>query len=271
MSSTPTQINRLADATSPYLRQHADNPVHWQPWDETALAAARDEGKLILLSIGYSACHWCHVMAHESFEDAQIAAQMNRDFINIKVDREERPDLDRIYQTAHQLLTGRGGGWPLTVFLTPDQLPFFAGTYFPRKGRQGMPGFDAVMERVVEVYRDRPEEIHEQNADMQQVSSGWPLYPARPNCPAARRWRMPDCSSASGLTRPLADLAAHLSFRSRSPSTGCCGITPAASDREMPIAAHCTWPVTPCAGWRWAGSTIRSGAALPATRWMASG
>ncbi|MEX0374864.1 thioredoxin domain-containing protein [Spiribacter pallidus] len=169
MSSTPTQINRLADATSPYLRQHADNPVHWQPWDETALAAARDEGKLILLSIGYSACHWCHVMAHESFEDAQIAAQMNRDFINIKVDREERPDLDRIYQTAHQLLTGRGGGWPLTVFLTPDQLPFFAGTYFPRQGRQGMPGFDAVMERVVEVYRDRPEEIHEQNADMQQV------------------------------------------------------------------------------------------------------
>ena len=122
-------MNSLAQETSPYLLQHADNPVDWYPWGDVALSRARAEGKPILLSIGYSACHWCHVMAHESFEDEATAALMNKHFINIKVDREERPDLDKIYQLAHQLLTGRGGGWPLTLFLTPeDHAPFFAGT-----------------------------------------------------------------------------------------------------------------------------------------------
>ncbi len=122
-------MNRLQHETSPYLLQHADNPVDWYPWGEEALAKARDEQKPILLSIGYSACHWCHVMAHESFADPSTAAVMNRLFVNIKVDREERPDIDKIYQTAHQLITRRGGGWPLTVFLTANgQLPFFAGT-----------------------------------------------------------------------------------------------------------------------------------------------
>ena len=122
-------MNRLKEATSPYLRQHADNPVHWHPWDERALRAARESGRPILLSVGYSACHWCHVMAHESFEDAATAAVMNELFVNVKVDREERPDLDKVYQTSHQLLTRRAGGWPLTVFLTHDErLPFFAGT-----------------------------------------------------------------------------------------------------------------------------------------------
>ena len=125
--------NRLAGETSPYLRQHADNPVDWYPWGEEALALARREDKPILLSIGYSACHWCHVMAHESFEDPVVAAVMNADFVNIKVDREERPDLDQIYQTAHALLTRRSGGWPLTMFLTPDGAPFFGGTYFPKR------------------------------------------------------------------------------------------------------------------------------------------
>ena len=120
--------NRLASETSPYLLQHADNPVHWRPWDEAALAEARDSGKPILLSIGYSSCHWCHVMAHESFEDSATAAVMNERFVNIKVDREERPDLDKVYQLAHQLLTQRPGGWPLTMFLDPETLaPFFAG------------------------------------------------------------------------------------------------------------------------------------------------
>jgi uncharacterized protein YyaL (SSP411 family) len=117
-----TDANRLADTTSPYLQQHAANPVDWWPWCDEALALAREQDKPILLSVGYSACHWCHVMAHESFEDAATAELMNRLFVNIKVDREERPDIDKIYQTAHQLLAQRAGGWPLTVFLTPDDL-----------------------------------------------------------------------------------------------------------------------------------------------------
>ena len=126
--------NRLDEQTSLYLLQHADNPVHWQPWDETVLAAARTAQKPILLSIGYSSCHWCHVMAHESFADAACAKVMNEHFINIKVDREERPDLDKVYQVAQHLLTQQSGGWPLTLFLDPDTLvPFFGGTYFPKR------------------------------------------------------------------------------------------------------------------------------------------
>jgi len=131
--------NRLATESSPYLLQHADNPVDWYPWGAEALDRARREDKPILLSIGYSACHWCHVMAHDCFEDPEVAAAMNRLFVNIKVDREERPDLDQIYQAAHQLLAQRGGGWPLTVFLAPDQTPFFAGTYSPRRRATNCP------------------------------------------------------------------------------------------------------------------------------------
>jgi len=154
--------NHLAAETSPYLKQHADNPVDWYPWGEEALSKARGEGKPILLSIGYSACHWCHVMAHESFEDPATAALMNRWFVNIKVDREERPDLDRIYQTAQQLITGRSGGWPLTMFLSPeDQRPFFGGTYFPKEHRHGLPAFAEILTRVAEYYRERPDEVSE--------------------------------------------------------------------------------------------------------------
>ncbi len=155
--------NRLAQETSPYLRQHSDNPVDWYPWGEEALALARSRDAPILLSIGYSACHWCHVMAHESFEDAGVAAAMNRHFVNIKVDREERPDLDQIYQSAHQVLTQRAGGWPLTLFLTPDGMPFFAGTYFPKSPRYGLPGFADLLERIARAYRERRTEIVEQN------------------------------------------------------------------------------------------------------------
>jgi len=144
--------NRLARASSAYLRQHADNPVHWYPWGAEAFQAARAQGKPILLSIGYAACHWCHVMARESFEDDATAAYLNQHFISIKVDREERPDLDHIYQAAHQLLTRRPGGWPLTVFLTEDQAPFFSGTYFPREPRFAMPAFQEILARVAEVY-----------------------------------------------------------------------------------------------------------------------
>jgi len=156
--------NRLARETSPYLLQHADNPVDWYPWGDEALTRARAEDKPILLSIGYSSCHWCHVMAHESFEDGEVAEVMNRLFINIKVDREERPDLDQIYQTAHQLLAGRGGGWPLTVFLSPDQVPFFAGTYFPKTARFGLPGFVDLLEHIARAWRQRRAEIEAQNA-----------------------------------------------------------------------------------------------------------
>ena len=151
--------NRLAAETSPYLRQHADNPVDWYPWGEEALERSRREDKPILLSIGYSACHWCHVMAHESFEDIEVAAVMNRLFVNVKVDREERPDLDQIYQLAHQLMNQRGGGWPLTVFLTPGQEPFFAGTYFPNKSRYKQMGFGDLCLRIDQVWREQRAEL----------------------------------------------------------------------------------------------------------------
>ncbi len=154
-------MNRLGEETSPYLLQHADNPVHWHPWDRVALELAREADKPILLSIGYSACHWCHVMAHESFEDADTAAVMNRLYVNIKVDREERPDIDRIYQTAQQIFSGRAGGWPLTMFLTPDDhLPIFAGTYFPKTANYGMPSFRNVLERVESYFRENRDDVH---------------------------------------------------------------------------------------------------------------
>jgi uncharacterized protein len=150
--------NRLIDETSPYLLQHAHNPVDWYAWGEEALKRAKQEDKPILLSIGYSACHWCHVMEHESFEDEETARLMNEHFVNIKVDREERPDLDQIYMTSVQMMTGHGG-WPLTVFLTPDLVPFYGGTYFPPEDRYNMPGFPRVLISVAQAYRSRPEEI----------------------------------------------------------------------------------------------------------------
>ena len=157
--------NRLAQETSPYLRQHAHNPVDWYPWGPEALEKARAEHKPILLSVGYSACHWCHVMAHESFEDPDTARVMNEAFVNIKVDREERPDIDRIYQIAQQMLTQRPGGWPLTMFLThDDQRPFFGGTYFPREARFGLPTFRDLLLRVAQYYREQETELRAQNA-----------------------------------------------------------------------------------------------------------
>ena len=149
--------NRLIEETSPYLLQHAHNPVDWHPWGDEALRRAKEEDKPILLSIGYSACHWCHVMEGESFENEEIAGIMNEHFISIKVDREERPDLDAIYMQAVQEITGRGG-WPLTVFLTPAGEPFYGGTYFPPEDRQGLPGFPRVLQSVAQSYRARPHE-----------------------------------------------------------------------------------------------------------------
>lgn len=157
--------NKLANETSPYLLQHANNPVEWYPWHQEALARALEEDKPILLSIGYSACHWCHVMAHESFEDIETAEVMNELFINIKIDREERPDLDKIYQLSHQMLTQRAGGWPLTLFLTPDKhVPFFAGTYFPKQPRYNMPDFVTVLESGAAYYRNEKAALDENNS-----------------------------------------------------------------------------------------------------------
>jgi uncharacterized protein YyaL (SSP411 family) len=162
--------NRLANSTSPYLLQHADNPVDWYPWGAEALSLAEERDVPILLSIGYSACHWCHVMAHESFEDKETADFMNALFVNIKVDREERPDLDKIYQSAHHILTRRPGGWPLTVFLTPgDQTPFFAGTYFPKEPRHGLLPFRELLRRIAAAYREQRTAITEQNQVLREA------------------------------------------------------------------------------------------------------
>lgn len=165
-----SHTNRLIHETSPYLLQHAHNPVDWYPWGPEALEEACRNDKPILLSIGYSACHWCHVMAHESFEDKATAEVMNRLFVNIKVDREERPDLDRVYQLAHQLLTRRGGGWPLTVFLSPrDLMPFFAGTYFPKEPRYNMPPFVTVLRRVADFYASHKDDLERNKQELRRL------------------------------------------------------------------------------------------------------
>lgn len=161
MKNTPKHTNRLIDETSPYLLQHAHNPVDWYPWGEEALNLAKELDKPILLSIGYSACHWCHVMERESFENEEIAAIMNKHYINIKVDREERPDLDEIYMSAVQIMTG-SGGWPMTVFLTPDRKPFYGGTYFPPDDRYGRPGFPKLLVAVKDAYQNKRADIDEQ-------------------------------------------------------------------------------------------------------------
>ncbi len=176
-SSAPShKTNRLAGETSPYLLQHASNPVDWYPWGEEAIRRARAEDKPIFLSIGYSACHWCHVMEHESFEDPQIAALMNEHFINIKVDREERPDLDQIYMTAVQAMTGHGG-WPMSVFLTPDLKPFYGGTYFPPTDSRGMAGFPRVLLSVHQAWEERRDEIRHSAAEMTEQLQAYGTLP----------------------------------------------------------------------------------------------
>jgi uncharacterized protein len=171
--------NRLASETSPYLRQHADNPVDWYPWGEEALDRARQQDKPILLSIGYAACHWCHVMAHESFEDPDTAQVMNDHFVSVKVDREERPDVDSVYMQAVQSMTGHGG-WPMTMFLTPSGEPFYAGTYFPPEDRHGMPAFRRVLQSVADAYRSKRERVDQTAAAMRDIyaAANGPLSPS---------------------------------------------------------------------------------------------
>ncbi|MGQ9598378.1 MAG: thioredoxin domain-containing protein [Anaerolineae bacterium] len=166
--------NRLQHETSPYLLQHADNPVNWYPWGEEAFQRAKEEDKPVFLSIGYSACHWCHVMAHESFEDEQVAAFLNERFVSIKVDREERPDLDQIYMAAVQAMTG-SGGWPMSVFLTPDGMPFYGGTYFPPVPRHGMPAFTQVLQAVVEAWQTRRSDVMSAGRQIAQAIERWQI------------------------------------------------------------------------------------------------
>ncbi|MFZ0647169.1 MAG: thioredoxin domain-containing protein, partial [Nitrososphaeraceae archaeon] len=165
------KANKLINETSPYLLQHAYNPVDWYPWGKNALEKARAENKPIFLSIGYSSCHWCHVMAHESFEDEEIAKIMNENFVNIKVDREERADLDDVYQRVCQLAAG-SGGWPLSVFLTPDQKPFYIGTYFPKISRYGMPGFMSIVKQLADTYLNNKKEILSATSEFMHALSG---------------------------------------------------------------------------------------------------
>lgn len=161
MENSDRTMNRLALESSPYLRQHARNPVDWYPWGPEAFERARREDRPIFLSIGYSACHWCHVMERESFENAQTAALMNRHFVNIKVDREERPDLDKIYMAATQAVTGGRGGWPMSVWLTPELEPFFAGTYFPPNSSPGVRSFPQLLEALAEAWQNQEEALRE--------------------------------------------------------------------------------------------------------------
>ena len=188
-SATAHKTNRLAGETSPYLLQHATNPVDWYPWGSEALARSKAENKPIFLSIGYSACHWCHVMERESFENPDIAALMNEHFVNIKVDREERPDLDQIYMSAVMAMTGHGG-WPMSVFLTPELKPFFGGTYFPPSDSRGMAGFPRVLSSVHQAWQERRDEIIESAAEMTRAVAG-----VRHASRRARARSKPSCST----------------------------------------------------------------------------
>jgi len=200
--NTPTHRNRLDKEESPYLTQHADNPVNWQPWDEAALEAAAERDVPIFLSVGYSACHWCHVMEEESFADEEVAALLNEEFVPIKVDREERPDVDSIYMTVCQLVTGRGG-WPLSAWLTPDGRPFYVGTYFPKASKQGMPGFLDLLERLSESWQTDREEI--ENRANQWTEAARDRLEETPEAPAG--------AGEPGVTDPL-EGAANAALRS---------------------------------------------------------
>ncbi|WP_313695476.1 thioredoxin domain-containing protein [Halorarum halobium] len=217
--SDPTARNRLDEEASPYLRQHADNPVNWQPWDDDALAAARERDVPIFLSVGYSACHWCHVMEEESFEDDAVAAVLNESFVPVKVDREERPDLDRVYQTVCQLVSGRGG-WPLSAWLTPEGEPFYVGTYFPRDGRQGMPGFLEICRNMADSWADP-----KQRSDIEDRADQWTtavrdeLEESETGAGAADDSGF-DSDSDDGDDRTLLDDATTAAIRSADPEHG---------------------------------------------------
>lgn len=185
-------VNRLADAMSPYLLQHADNPVDWWQWSPEAFEEARRRNVPVLLSVGYASCHWCHVMAHESFEDPSVADYLNAHFVPVKVDREERPDVDAVYMEAVQAATGQGG-WPMTVFLTAEAEPFYFGTYFPPESRHGMPSFQQVLEGVAAAWTDRREEVAEVAGRIVRDLAGRSLAAAEGGLPVNPNWPRPCC------------------------------------------------------------------------------
>ncbi len=264
-------MNRLASETSPYLRQHADNPVDWYPWGEEAFARARAEDRPVLLSVGYSACHWCHVMAHESFEDEDTAKELNARFVSIKVDREERPDVDAVYMDAVQAMTG-SGGWPMTVFLTPDGRPFYGGTYFPPGDAHGMPSFRRVLDAVDDVWTNRRDEVDRQAAALADAIGRHSLGPRRPR-PAAS-----DPSNAGPGERAAALLESavgELGRASTPPGAGS-GPPPSSPRRTWWSCACATtasparrrrspWPPRRSRRWRPVGSTTTSAAVSPGT------
>ena len=198
------RANRLAGSTSPYLRQHAHNPVEWYPWGEEAFALARTSDRPIFLSVGYAACHWCHVMERESFEDEATAAFLNERFVSIKVDREERPDVDGIYMDAVQAMNRGQGGWPMTVFCTPEGAPFFAGTYFPDEPRHGMPSFRQVLEGIDEAWRERRDEV---DAAGRAVTATLREVTAIDRRPSRSTPRSPTLRSRPSAVRPIGSTA----------------------------------------------------------------
>ncbi len=259
-------VNRLVHSTSPYLLQHAHNPVDWYPWGEEALARARDEDRPLLLSIGYSSCHWCHVMERESFENDAIAALMNENFVCIKVDREERPDLDDIYMAATLAMNHGQGGWPMTVFLTPTQEPFFAGTYFPPEDRYGRPGFGTLLERIARIWRDDRAGLTEQASKAAEFlrENAHAELTAEPSLDA---WTTFEEQCASEFDSRFGGFGSAPKFPPHQGLCWCCSVR----ERTTRRAARVSWPRPPSTAWRRAASTTRSPEASRATPPIASG
>ena len=276
-------VNHLADETSPYLRQHADNPVEWFPWGDEALRRAREEDKPIFLSIGYASCHWCHVMAHESFEDPETAADLAHWFISVKVDREERPDLDTVYMAATQALTG-SGGWPMSVFCTPDGRPFYAGTYFPPVERHGMPPFRRVVQALGEAWLTERDQVLAQADALvgpcEELRLAETLGEAEERRPGPGRTDRPWCAAGPDSTPPRC--VARWSTGSPPASTPSGGASaprrsfpgPRSSSSASGTPARggptrtrrATWPVGRSTPWRPGASTTTSSGGSAATR-----
>ena len=275
----PELVNRLAEATSPYLQQHRDNPVAWQEWGDEAFELARRLDRPVLLSVGYAACHWCHVMAHESFEDAGTAALMNQHFVNVKVDREERPDVDAVYMAATQALTGQGG-WPMTVFLTPQGRPFYAGTYFPPRPRPGMPSFPQLLQAIAQAWR-------EQRDGARGVGRPDRRRPRRPAArgrrrpgrrrprggrPRARRRGGPPVRGLRGRPEvPAVHEPGAVARSGPTPAPPPGGAVDLAASRPGRAGSRSASPRARCARWRAAACTTSSPAVSPGMRWTTPG
>ena len=261
------KTNHLINEKSPYLLQHQHNPVDWYPWGEEAFDKARRENKPIFLCIGYSTCHWCHVMERESFEDQKIADFLNAHFVSIKVDREERPDVDKIYMTAVQALTGNGG-WPLNCFLTPELKPFYGGTYFPPTNRQGTASFIEVLRRIAQLWTQQPDKIMETASEFhRQLAAVATKEPGSLQVSAEFLDNGPQPSSNTNTTHSLAGSVARQSFRGRANRCFYWDIRCAKETEDAEAKKRCTRAT----GWRPGASTISLGVGLRVIRWMRNG